>query len=278
VTDTYELFAIRYASNPRRTRSENVIFERSDPAHDPRMPMDFFVWLAVGRQRVVLIDSGADEQTCRARGHDFHCSPVRGLAAVGIGADDVGDIISTHLHWDHAGNVEHFPDARFHVQRAEMAHVTGPLMGEPYFRRPYEPEQIVSYLKNVFDQRVTFHDGEAEIVHGIAVRHVGGHTPGMQVVTVRTDRGTVVLASDTIHYYENFQSRNPFPILVDVVDYIDAWRTVQTLADDREAIVPGHDPDVMRRYPPLDAETAGLVARLDRHPSTDGAEPDGTGW
>ena len=46
-----------------------------------------------------------------------------------------------------------------------------------------------------------FVDGEREILPGIRVVKVGGHTAGMQIVTVQTGRGQAVLASDASHYY-----------------------------------------------------------------------------
>jgi glyoxylase-like metal-dependent hydrolase (beta-lactamase superfamily II) len=255
----YSVFALRYGSNQRRRRAENVIFRPSGDDHDGPMPMDFFVW-AIAGPATVLVDTGSGQRTMTARGHDYLRSPASALAAVGVGAAEVTDVVTTHMHWDHAGNVRDFPDARLHVQRAEMAHATGPSMCSGFLRRPYDAEQLAEWLAELYRGRVTFHEGDEEIAPGISVHHVGGHTPGMQVVRVSTARGHVVLASDAMHYYENLAAENPFPVLVNAIDYIEALRTVTRLADGPDHIIPGHDPLVLSRFPAADPDVAGVAA------------------
>lgn len=256
----YRIFAIKYGSNERRTRFENVIYRSPQDGGDTPMPMDFFVWAVVGERGVVLVDTGSAPETMIARGHDHLRSPARALADVGIASADVTDVVTTHLHWDHAGNILDFPDATLHVQRAELAHATGPAMCSPFLRRPYDLGQLHEWLQQLYRGRVTFHEGDDEIAPGVSVHRVGGHTPGMQVVRVRTARGHVVLASDAVHYYENLASENPFPVLVSTIDYVDAMRTVTRLADGPDHVIPGHDPLVLRRYPSAapDGDAAAL--------------------
>jgi glyoxylase-like metal-dependent hydrolase (beta-lactamase superfamily II) len=264
----YRVFALRYGSNQRRRRAENVIFRPPGDDHDGPMPMDFFVWAIAGpddSNGVVLVDTGAGPGTMAARGHDYLCSPVAALASVGIGPGDVSDIVTTHLHWDHAGNIADFPHARLHVQRAELAHATGPAMCSGFLRRPYDADQAGEWLTELYRGRVTFHQGDDELAPGISVHHVGGHTPGMQVVRVSTARGHVVLASDAVHYYENLTAENPFPVLVSTIDYIEALRTVTRLADGPEHVIPGHDPLVLARFP----ATRPGPAALHLEPSKD---------
>jgi glyoxylase-like metal-dependent hydrolase (beta-lactamase superfamily II) len=266
--DVYELYAIRYATNPRRRRVENVMWVAPDDPHDAPMPMDFFIWAAVSPARTVVIDTGADERTCAARGHQFLRCPTDGLGQIGIDASDVQQVITTHLHWDHAGNLGSFPEAQLHVQRTELAHASGPCMARAFLRRPYDPEQVAAYIRRVYAGRVAFHDGAEEIVPGLSIHAVGGHTPGMQVVRVNTRRGRVVLTSDAVHYYENLDAENPFPVLVSTIDYVEALHRLRDLADGRDHLVPGHDPLVLASYPPSRPELAGVVARLDVDPAT----------
>ena len=60
----YELYAIRYAERDAR-RSDHFI--GGDP-HDGPMPMDYFVWAAVGRERSFVIDTGFTAEVAAARG------------------------------------------------------------------------------------------------------------------------------------------------------------------------------------------------------------------
>ena len=270
------VFALRYGSNQRRRRAENVIFRPPGDDHDGPMPMDFFVWAIAGPDGsgphgIVLVDTGSGPRTMAARGHNHLRSPAAALASAGLNAGDVTDVITTHMHWDHAGNITDFPDARLHVQRAEVAHATGPSMCSGFLRRPYDVEQMGDWLTELYRGRVAFHEGEDEIAPGISVHHVGGHTPGMQVVRVSTARGHVVLASDAVHYYENLTAENPFPVLVSAIDYIEALRTVTRLADGPDHIIPGHDPLVLSRFPAARLDAAG-VAALHLEPSGDAGD------
>ncbi|WPB84964.1 N-acyl homoserine lactonase family protein [Sediminicoccus rosea] len=259
---TYELYAIRYATNPRRQVRDNFMVAPGD-IHDGPMPMDFFVWAAVRDGQAILIDSGADRETCTKRGHDFLRCPTEGLAALGVKPENVTGIISTHLHWDHAGNFEKFPRARFHAQACEIQHAVGPCMCRPFLRRAYDVEQVVSFVRLVHGERVTFHEGESEVAPGITVRHVGGHAPGLQVVRVHTKRGWVVLASDAMHFFANAETGVPFPVVVNVEDYLAAQAMLPSLGESKQHVIPGHDPKVMALYPAI----APDVIRLDVAPA-----------
>lgn len=259
MAEPYRIYALKYGSNERRLRAENLIYREPGDDHDMPMPMDFFVWAIVGNT-TVLVDTGSAPQTMAARGHDHLRSPADALAGIGIRPGEVSDIITTHLHWDHAGNIEDFPEAALHVQRAELAHATGPSMCSGFLRRPYDLPQVSQWLRELYRGRVSCHDGDDEIAPGISVHHVGGHTPGMQVVRVSTARGQVVLASDAVHYYENLADENPFPVLVSAIDYIGAQRAVSRLADGPDHIIPGHDPLVRTRFPAACPGLADAVA------------------
>ena len=99
--------------------------------------------------------------------------------------------------------------------------------------------------------RVRFHDGSAAIAPGVTLHLIGGHTDGLQVVRVPTERGWVVLASDTSHLWANIRERNPFPIVADVTPMLEGYRLVESLADGPDHIIPGHDPLVRTRFPAL---------------------------
>lgn len=262
---TYDVYAIRYATNNRRRRPQNFI--PHGDIHDGPMPMDFFVWLAVGGGRTVLIDSGADQRTCAHRGHEFLRCPTEGLRCVGVDAADVDTVVTTHLHWDHAGNYDKFQNARFHAQKREIEHAVGPCMCEPFLQRPYDVEQVVSLVRMVYGGRAVFHDGDEEIAPGISVHRLGGHTPGLQAVRVETRRGPVVLASDAMHFYENASEGVPFPVVVDIPDYLKAIQTVSRLAGSPDHLIPGHDPLVMHRYASPSPEARGVAVRLDVPPA-----------
>jgi glyoxylase-like metal-dependent hydrolase (beta-lactamase superfamily II) len=121
-------------------------------------------------------------------------------------------------------------------------------------------------MRLVYAHRVTFHDGDAVLAPGISLHRVGGHTMGLQCVRVHTRRGWVVVASDASHYYEHFEHQRCFPTVFDVGATFEGYSLLLQLADSPSHVVPGHDPEVMRRYPPVSAALDGIAVRLDQPP------------
>jgi len=268
VTETaseYRLYAIHYASSNLDRPLEHNFMAPVD-LHDLPMPLEFFVWVAIGAGRIILIDTGAEQHICETRGHNYLRCPTEGLAALGYTPDDVTDVVVTHMHWDHLGNLAKFPNARIYVHKNEMSHATGCAMCHAHLRRPYDVSQVCSLIVALYGGRVSFTEATANIAPGIRVHHVGGHTPGLQVVQVQTRRGRVVVASDGLHYFANSILSNPFPVIINVKDYLDGLSLIETLADSPDHVIPGHDPLVRMMYPSLPA--APYVINLTEAPNT----------
>lgn len=258
----YELYAIRYAT-ALRTQAE--VFIGGDP-HTGPVPMDYYVWVARNAAHTVVVDTGFDAVAAERRKRQLLLHPAEGLRLLGVDCATVRDVIITHLHYDHAGNLPLFAQARFHVQDAEMAFATGRHMAQRFFSHAYELDAVLTMVRLVYAERVQFHAGDAEILPGISVHHVGGHTHGLQVVRVWTRLGWMVLASDATHYIDNMHQGQPFPIVADVMQMVSGWQRLRQLAAAPEYIIPGHDPLVMQRYPEVGEKLRGIAVRLDAAP------------
>lgn len=257
----HEVYAIKYARHERRA-SENFLDGRPRDAHDGPMPLDYFVWLIRGPSGDVVVDTGFSSAVARRRGREHLRCPGEGLRALGVEPASVRDVIITHLHYDHVGNFELFPAANFHLQDLEMGYATGRHMADPRHAGAFDVEDVVGIVRRVYAGRVRFHAGEAQLVPGISLHHIGGHTMGLQVVRVRTRRGWVVLASDASHFYANLEQARPYPIVWSVPEMLEGYRKVRSLADSPEHVIPGHDPLVLERYPACPG-LEGIAARLD---------------
>ena len=189
-------------------------------------------------------------------------SPAACLRDAGIDPAQVTDVIVTHLHWDHAGCLDDYPQATLHVQEQELAFATGPCMCEPFLRRPFDADDVASTVRALYGGRLRLHQGDSEVAPGIALHHIGGHTKGLQAVRVSTARGPVVLASDAAHTWRNLRRRNPFPVLVNVEDVLRGFRKLESLAESPDHIIPGHDPLVVRRFPPLPGGRDAVLLHL----------------
>jgi glyoxylase-like metal-dependent hydrolase (beta-lactamase superfamily II) len=258
----YEVYAIKYAEHQRRA---SVNFLGGDP-HDGPMPMDYFVWLVRGPSGSWLVDTGFDRKAAEERGRTLLRLPEEGLALLGESAASIRNVIVTHMHYDHAGTCTSFPAATFHLQDREMSYATGRYMGQRCMNHAYSVLDVLRLVEFVYAGRVTFHDGDTELAPGLQLCLIGGHTLGLQAVRVHTARGWVVLASDASHYYRNIEERRPFPIVLDVGKMVDGWSRLNALADSPDHVIPGHDPEVLRRYPAPTEALRGIVAALHRPP------------
>jgi glyoxylase-like metal-dependent hydrolase (beta-lactamase superfamily II) len=257
---THRVFAIRYAHLDRT--SDRNFLGGDDHAH--HMPLDYYVWVIKDETRAIVVDTGFDSAAAASRGRTLVRPVADGLAAIDVDPKDVRDVVITHMHYDHAGNATLFPQARFHVQDAEMAYCTGRAMTHRHLSAFFEADNIVEMVRRVFDGRVVFHADDSQLFPGVTLHHLPGHTLGLQAVRVETARGPVVLASDAAHFWANLEREIPYPVVADVSQYLESLRALRRLAPTVDHIIPGHDPAVLARFP---AE-AGVrdIVRLDLPP------------
>ncbi len=241
----FELYALRYATHTGRTAKDNFLY--ADP-HESGENLDYFIWLARRDDEIYVIDTGFGQQAADGRGRTLLRRPVDALALMDVDARQVSEVILTHLHYDHAGTLGDFPSARFHLQVDEAGHATGPCMCDPKARAPFDVDNIVAYIRNLYAGRIEFHRGDKELAPGIWLHSVPGHSAGLQAVRVYTKRGWVVLASDATHFYANMDRQKPFPVFDSVEGVLEGVETMHRLAGPGGLIVPGHDPDVLRRF------------------------------
>lgn len=259
----YKVYAIKYAQLSRLT-CENFI--DGDPHDTSLMPLNYYVWAIVGEDRTIVVDTGFGKTVGAKRGRTITQPVEAGLAAIGVDPGKVADVVITHLHYDHAGNDELFPAARYHLQDDEMRYATGRCMCHHEINKAFEADDVARMVHRVFAGRVQFHDGDESLAPGISLHRIGGHTMGLQAVRVNTARGAVVLASDASHFYAHMDSGRAFPIVYNVGELLDGYRRLRTLASSDRHVVPGHDPLVIDRFPAASDATKDWIARLDVEP------------
>ena len=260
----YEVFALRYAHREAR-RADHFI--GGDP-HDGPMPMAYYIWVIRGDGRVVVVDCGFNAEVAARRGRTLLQTPAEVLAMIEIDPDVVPDLVLTHLHYDHVGNLDVFPAARIHLQETELHYAVGRHMRHTFLRAPFEVEDVVDLVRLNYAGRVCLHEGVVQLHPGIALHPAPGHSAGLQFVQVNTKRGLVVLASDATHFYENIENGRPFVITLSAPETLESYVRVRAAASSPEHIIPGHDPLVMERYPAPSPALAGVVVRLDVPPTS----------
>ena len=156
--------------------------------------------------------------------------------------EKVKAIILTHLHYDHAWNLELFPNAWIYVQDAEIRHAVYPLKHE---RQPYGIMHAT--VKNTWIRhvgRICPLYGDAQVFPGISVLLTPGHTYGGQSVKVDTEEGVYLLVGDWVNSIENVKRQCPSGLVLDTSMWHESYRKIMECG---AIILPTHDNSVLQR-------------------------------
>lgn len=241
--DEYRIYSLCYAKNSSRRVADAFGFYGRD-FHDGPMPIDYNIWIVENAKRRFLIDLGFSVESARARGRELVYDPVDALTRIGVDSSSVTDIIISHMHVDHAGNIEKFPNATVHLQDDEVGYVTGRCMHDDALRHPYELEDVLNLMRKNWGKQLAFHDGDEPLFPGVDLRLLPGHAPGLMGTLVKTPRGTVLMASDGSHYYPNIFNFAPHRITTSAPETIASYHRMVKMVDGPEFFIPGHDPKV----------------------------------
>ncbi len=151
--------------------------------------------------RTILVDTGSGDLFGPGNGGKL----IDSLASVGVKADDVTDILITHIHTDHTGGLVRdgkpsFPQATIHVGAPDLAFFldpsNGPKMGyaDRYFDEAIKTIGVYEKLGKV----KTFDDGET-ILPGVETSLHPGHTPGSAFFTATSKDQSITFIGDVIH-------------------------------------------------------------------------------
>ncbi len=171
-----------------------------------------------GRDHVAMVDVGYNDKAYgKTLGDRFGVenwrSPREVLAELGLTPEDVDTVFITHAHFDHFGNVEDFPKAKFYIQEREISKWVW-AMSLPERMRwmmvAVDPGDIVRGVELARDRRLVTVDGSVEnALPGIDLHAApDSHTYGSMWVTVRNDgkeqsQDPWVLAGDLVYVFEN---------------------------------------------------------------------------
>jgi glyoxylase-like metal-dependent hydrolase (beta-lactamase superfamily II) len=241
----WEVYAIRYATVPQFKVAG--LIAGADTAR--RLDIAMTVWLlksATGR--TVLLDAGFKRADLVARWKPTnYLRPDSAVARAGVPANEVSDVIVSHVHWDHFDGADLFPRARIWLQREEVEHHIDSA-GKVLDRAIDAPDAAMLAALRAAG-RVELVPGDArEIIPGITAYTGGKHTFQSQYIAVKTAQGVVVLASDNMYLYENLEKHLPIAQTLDAPSNLAAQARMVSLATSPRLIVPGHDPAVFERF------------------------------
>lgn len=201
--------------------------------------ISYRLWVVRNGRQTILVDSGVPIDEARQRGVSDARDVEEALRSVSIDLREIEIVALTHLHWDHASNAVRFPRATFVAQQAELDALREPFRANPSIGRFYS-EDVDKFHSLVDRGRFRLLKGDESIAEGLDALHVGGHTPGSQVVVVRTREGPAVICGDVIPLNRNYLDNIPNGIHIDVRQAIAAIERVRQL--EPASLYAGHDP------------------------------------
>ena len=259
-----EVIVVRYGTR-QTTKSECYYNFRAYREPDAEITMDYFFWIFRTDEQVIVIDTGFSPEAAIARKRQPVVKPADALARLGIDPAEVKLLVLTHAHYDHAGNLGLYPNAEIVMSRREFE-FWGTEMGKrPQYAHHIDPLDIERIQALADAGRITFLDGPRNtLVPGIELYELGGHTPGQLALVVEMPEGPVILASDAVHYYDEFEQDRPFAVLDSLADMYKGYEQIREWLQRPGALmIPGHDPDVMNRFAPVDPADPSFAVRID---------------
>lgn len=194
------------------------------PQHQGTRKLPYAYALIRGKGETVLVDTGYDhvnygKTLADSYGVSNYHGPREVLAECGVAPEDVTTVFITHAHFDHMGALEHFPNARFYVQKREIDQWIWALtLGAEYrfLVGGGDPADIVKAVELAKQGRLILVDGELDdVLPGIDLHLAADtHTYGCMYVTIRNDGAresadTWIFAGDLIYTYDNLTGLDP---------------------------------------------------------------------
>lgn len=132
------------------------------------------------------------------------------LRELKLGAKDIKYVIVSHAHFDHAGQLNDFPNATLIIQRAELEAIGNTKVA---LEHHIQGDLFTSHISGRTLKRVRLVDGDVDLFGDGTLKtiHIPGHTPGSMALLINfKNAGPYILSGDQWHFTENRQ-RNQVP-------------------------------------------------------------------
>jgi glyoxylase-like metal-dependent hydrolase (beta-lactamase superfamily II) len=269
----YRIFALKYAG-PVTSKIAMVLYLGD---FNETIERNYYIWAIQGGGNTVVFDCGV--RPGFATNSDLlrssYVSPDVVLSRIGINAAEVEHLVISHIHFDHIGGLELFPEAKVYVQRREFDFwVYDPIAKRPPFASPQEdidPPWKPSYgvsdavaIRQLGElrgsDRLVLIDGDQEILPGIELLLTPGHTIALQSMAVKTAKGLAVLASDCAHIQKSFELDMPSGLITDMPAWLRSYTKLRNKVNGNiEMLFPGHDSKLLDDYPKVAEDVTQLI-------------------
>lgn len=240
-----------------------------------------------GKQHIALVDCGfRNDHWLTKYGFSSWEEPGDVLGRVGFKPEDVETILVTHMHFDHIGNFEAFPNAKLYIQLDEYlgwsdavcaAHQHETEEEKAWIFSSFDPTDLIRAAQGVSEGRVSFVRGDEEILPGVTARLAkDSHTFGTQWFEVQTRNGPFAVVGDTVYWYSNIEQMWPPGYHQgNAWNQLRAYREIRELLKQKiDRMIPGHDPKVWDRHASWLAPSGNPIAEVNLRQGDTTRRPD----
>jgi glyoxylase-like metal-dependent hydrolase (beta-lactamase superfamily II) len=227
-----QLFALSYGSS---VFAAKYIFEGDTSGRD--LDFDWLFYCLRFDDRVILMDTGFRDPAPAAQYGVTIWSVPDLLLSIGIKPEDVTDIVVTHADFDHADNVDLFPNANIVIQQQELQRILTKADADA------SPD-LAQYLAG--NTRVRTFTDATVLYDFLHVEKVGGHTIGSSVLWFTKGDTTYLLPGDECYVADNARKGLPIGYYRDLATNKQYVESVSRMKN--TVVLPFHDPGVLQQY------------------------------
>ena len=227
-----ELYAIKYGDS--LYHSKNIYYE--DILNKP-LPFAWMFYVIKYDKKIILVDTGFRKESFIESFNIDYRDPVSLLKKLDIEPLQVTDVIITHSHFDHIGNVDRFINAKIYIQKDELEN----------FKKYSKNQEILDFLEDnesliTFDETYTLYDL-------FKIEKIGGHTIGSSGISFSYKNKNYILTGDECYLLNNCQGK-PIGTYYDIEKNKKFIEKIKSLTN--KVILTFHDPLIFDKYQKID--------------------------
>jgi glyoxylase-like metal-dependent hydrolase (beta-lactamase superfamily II) len=245
--DEYQVYALKYTDGQNYPAQRMIV--GANPKDSIRL-CNMFWFLKGDNGRNILVDVGFIDTT--KAGIKNYVNPDLVLQRINVHPSDITDVIITHPHNDHIGGINLFPKAKVWMQEDDFEYFVGDAWQENGITKGFQKNDVRNIIEINLQGRLKLIKGDnIELIPGIKVFTGSKHTFENQYLLVNSNSRTnkILIASDAMWFYYNYNNLLPATLCMDPVAYVEAMKRMKTLVTNPEFIIPGHDDLVFSKFP-----------------------------
>lgn len=217
-----ELYSIKYGDS---------LFPTSEIYYNDKLNKEVsFSWLFYlikYNGHMILIDTGFNDEKYIEMFKINFKSPLTLLEELNIEPENITDIIITHSHFDHIGNIDKFPNARIYIQKDEFEN----------FKKDNTNENLNNFI-NENNKIIAFNDSYV-LFDIFKITKIGGHSIGSSAVSFNYLKKDYFITGDECYLYYNYINQKPVGAYYNIKNNISFLKDLQ---GDNKIILTFHEP------------------------------------